>query len=169
MFFVFLKFSHRVALMFVYDFRCPLCKAISTLDLPVLDPLLKQIPSNWLHLRLLAKTIESCSSAAAANSTLSPGRQSFQVLSSWLGDLRRWLEYTPDTLTLSPDQPDGILVRVSLLLFLPTFFLIYRLWYPQCKKIKRFRYICTVHLSVDVGSMVMWFAEFVWKGDLETD
>ncbi|TPP63670.1 E3 ubiquitin-protein ligase UBR2, partial [Fasciola gigantica] len=101
---------HRVALMFVYDFRCPLCKAISTLDLPLLDPLLKQIPPSWFQLRLLGSAVGLCASDNT-HSVSSPGRSSFQLLSSWLGALRQWLECAPDTLAPPPNLTDSVLAR----------------------------------------------------------
>ncbi|OON21147.1 hypothetical protein X801_02958, partial [Opisthorchis viverrini] len=73
---------HRSSTWFVFDFRCPLCKSIATLDLPVLGPLQSLVPCTWLQSRLVVSTSEPDSRPTVR----------FQPLVSWLCGLHRWLE-----------------------------------------------------------------------------
>ncbi|VDP86199.1 unnamed protein product [Echinostoma caproni] len=103
---------HRVAMQLVYQFRCPLCKAISTLDLPVLESLLNQIPPQWLQKRFLSETLDpilSCASPTIA------ARSHFQTLPSWLVRLRQWLDYAPHPSERTADLPQSVLDQVCLM------------------------------------------------------
>lgn len=90
--------------MVVFEFRCPLCKCISTLDLPMLGPIYLDLPIEWLKSRLLSSNDEhlnrSRSVASVTNtntSTISAdNNNNFQPLSSWLRNLSRWLDMSSD-------------------------------------------------------------------------
>ncbi|CAH8671731.1 unnamed protein product [Schistosoma curassoni] len=94
----------RNSSMVVFEFRCPLCKCISTLDLPMLGPIYLDLPIEWLKSRLLSSNDEhlnrSRSVASVTNtntSTISAdNNNNFQPLSSWLRNLSRWLDMSSD-------------------------------------------------------------------------
>lgn len=68
--------------MLVFDFRCPLCKSISTLDIPMLGSPYVDLPIEWLRSRLLPNIEQSNSM------NLFMG---FDSLGTWLLGLSRWL------------------------------------------------------------------------------
>ncbi|KAF6777989.1 hypothetical protein AHF37_02503 [Paragonimus kellicotti] len=72
---------HRMSPVFQIDFRCPLCKSIASLDVPVLGSLTSSVPSDWLRSRLLYGT----------DLAESQPRVRFQPIASWLSSLRHWL------------------------------------------------------------------------------
>ncbi|KAF7257513.1 hypothetical protein EG68_05632 [Paragonimus skrjabini miyazakii] len=85
---------HRMSPVFQIDFRCPLCKSIASLDVPVLGSLMSSVPSDWLRSRLLCGT----------DLAESPPRVRFQPIASWLSSLRHWLAmdiHEDDTLSNS--------------------------------------------------------------------
>ncbi|TGZ67681.1 hypothetical protein CRM22_004644 [Opisthorchis felineus] len=86
---------HRSSTWFVFDFRCPLCKSIATLDLPVLGPLQSLVPCTWLQSRLAVSTGELVSRPTVR----------FQPLVSWLCGLHRWLElYSEQTVSFPTED-----------------------------------------------------------------
>ncbi|CAL8082852.1 unnamed protein product [Calicophoron daubneyi] len=78
---------HRTNSMFVFDFRCPLCKSISTLDIPVLGPLLSVVPPAWLKSQLMT----CCPSPSVVDGDVAV-RPQFHPLGFWLVSVRQWLE-----------------------------------------------------------------------------
>nr|CAH8874508.1 unnamed protein product [Trichobilharzia regenti] len=79
--------NRRNSSILVFDFRCPLCKCISTLDLPILGPVYSDLPVEWLSLRLLP----------SGDRQSNPNNVDFRPLSSWLCSLARWLEIFSDS------------------------------------------------------------------------
>ncbi|CAH8599828.1 unnamed protein product [Schistosoma turkestanicum] len=100
--------NRRNSSMLVFEFRCPLCKCISTLDLPMLGPIYLDIPIEWLQSRLLSSINHDQSSVHQLGSTattplttttttnINNNHAHFQPLSSWLHNLSRWLDMSSD-------------------------------------------------------------------------
>ncbi|CAH8874007.1 unnamed protein product [Trichobilharzia szidati] len=84
--------NRRNSSVLAFDFRCPLCKCISTLDLPILGPVYSDLPVEWLSLRLL-----SSGDRQSNHSQSNPNNVDFQPLMSWLWSLARWLEMFSDS------------------------------------------------------------------------
>ncbi|KAH8869504.1 E3 ubiquitin-protein ligase [Schistosoma japonicum] len=82
----------RNSSMLVFELRCPLCKCISTLDLPMLGPIYLDIPSEWLRSRLLPSNDEELNQ----RQSVSTNNNNFQPLCSWLRNLSRWLDMSSD-------------------------------------------------------------------------
>ncbi|CAH8599814.1 unnamed protein product [Schistosoma turkestanicum] len=101
--------NRRNSSMLVFEFRCPLCKCISTLDLPMLGPIYLDIPIEWLQSRLLpsinhdqssvhqlGSTATTTPTTATTTTNINNNHAHFQPLSSWLHNLSRWLDMSSD-------------------------------------------------------------------------
>ncbi|CAH8646700.1 unnamed protein product [Heterobilharzia americana] len=95
--------NRRNSFTLAFDFRCPVCKCISTIDLPMLGPIYSNLPVEWLRLRLLLSSNHQLNQQPS----VANNNANFQPLSSWLCSLARWLDMFSDSndFILGPSFP----------------------------------------------------------------